>query len=104
VLDVSVVDNTVTVGPSDALQVTAMDGATPVWLESPPTQETELAVQVRAHGEPVPCKVVRADDEVVSVDVTPGLTGIAPGQTMVLYDGSRVVGSATISGTRRAAA
>jgi tRNA-specific 2-thiouridylase len=104
VLDVSVVDNTVTVGPADALQVTGMDGATPVWLETPPAQGVALAVQVRAHGEPVPCTVVRADAELVSVDVKPGLTGIAPGQTLVLYDGSRVVGSATISGTKRAAA
>lgn len=30
--------------------------------------------------------------------------GVAPGQAVVLYDGSRVVGSATIAATRRAGA
>ena len=38
------------------------------------------------------------------VDLLDPASGIAPGQAVVVYDGSRVVGSATISATRRAAA
>jgi tRNA U34 2-thiouridine synthase MnmA/TrmU len=30
------------------------------------------------------------------VDVAPGLFGVAPGQTLVLYDGDAVLGAATI--------
>ena len=40
----------------------------------------------------------------VSVDLLDPAEGIAPGQAVVVYDGSRVVGSATISATRRVAA
>ena len=35
----------------------------------------------------------------VSVTLDRQLTGVATGQTMVLYDGTRVVGSATVTGT-----
>jgi len=36
------------------------------------------------------------------VDLLDQASGIAPGQAVVVYDGSRVVGSATISSTRSA--
>lgn len=52
-------------------------------------------VQVRAHGEPVPARLVSVDDEVVAQLDEP-VRGAAPGQAMVLYDGDRVIGSATI--------
>ena len=39
----------------------------------------------------------------MTVDLLDPAEGIAPGQAVVVYDGSRVVGSATISATRRAA-
>ncbi|MCZ9346632.1 tRNA 2-thiouridine(34) synthase MnmA, partial [Streptomyces sp. TRM76130] len=35
---------------------------------------------------------------------TEPVRGVAPGQAIVLYDGSRVVGSATIASTTRATA
>jgi tRNA-specific 2-thiouridylase len=41
---------------------------------------------------------VRAEHLVVRLDVA--ITGVAPGQAVVLYAGSRVVGSATISTTQ----
>ncbi|WP_414696566.1 aminomethyltransferase beta-barrel domain-containing protein [Pengzhenrongella sp.] len=31
----------------------------------------------------------------------PGLSGVAPGQSVVLYDGTRVLGQATVSTTER---
>ena len=40
----------------------------------------------------------------MTVDLLDPAEGIAPGQAVVVYDGSRVVGSATISATRRATA
>jgi tRNA-specific 2-thiouridylase len=33
-------------------------------------------------------------------DVDEPIFGLAPGQAMVIYDGDRVVGSVTISGTK----
>ena len=74
-----------------------------VWLDAPPAPGSALHAQVRAHGTAVPCTVARADDAGLLVEVGGALTGVSAGQTVVLYDGDRVVGSATITATAAAA-
>ncbi len=104
VLDVSVVDNTLTVGPAEALAVARVEASEAVvWLAERPAPGDHLLAQVRAHGHAVPCTVLAADDQVASVDVGGRLTGVSPGQTLVLYRGDRVVGSGTITRTVRSA-
>jgi tRNA-specific 2-thiouridylase len=56
-------------------------------------------VQVRAHGEPMHARVETESGRLEILLDTPA-TGIAPGQAAVLYQGDRVLGSATISATR----
>ena len=102
VLDVSVVSNTVTVGPAEALQVNEIVGTAPVWLGSVPSPTDLLGVQIRAHGSAVPCQVHEHDDA-IEVSLHQPLSGVAAGQTLALYDGTRVVGAATVSASRRAA-
>ena len=64
-----------------------------------------VTVQLRAHGaEHRAVVAVRADGEQVEVELLEPAEGIAPGQAVVVYDGSRVVGSATISATARSEA
>jgi tRNA-specific 2-thiouridylase len=99
VLDISPVTNTVTVGSRDELAVGHIVGTRPFWAGRRPAGRWSGLVQVRAHGEPVPAEITSADDEVaIDLDVT--LTGVAPGQAAVLYDGTRVVGSSTIASAR----
>jgi tRNA-specific 2-thiouridylase len=43
---------------------------------------------------------VRVQNEHLEVRLDSEVTGVAPGQAVVLYAGSRVVGSATISATQ----
>jgi tRNA-specific 2-thiouridylase len=43
---------------------------------------------------------VRTYDDGLEVVLDTATTGVAPGQAVVLYDGSKVIGSATISATR----
>ena len=43
-----------------------------------------------------------ADDDRVVVRLDARTRGVAPGQSVVLYEGTRVVGSATITATSRA--
>ena len=65
----------------------------------------EGTVQLRAHGEEHRAVVTVVEGgEQVDVRLIDPAQGIAPGQAVVVYDGSRVVGSATIAATRRAAA
>ncbi|MBB1254364.1 tRNA 2-thiouridine(34) synthase MnmA [Streptomyces alkaliterrae] len=100
VLDISPVDNTVTVGPKEALDVVALTAIRPRWCGEPPTGPDSYTAQLRAHGEETPVTAEVVDGE-LRVEFAEPVRGVAPGQAVVLYQGTRVVGSATISTTRR---
>jgi tRNA-specific 2-thiouridylase len=98
VLDIEPVSGTVTVGPRAALAVTGLACIKPRWCGSVPT-ELHATVQLRAHGDEHRA-FVRVEGDQVTVELLDPASGIAPGQAAVVYDGSRVVGSATIASTR----
>jgi tRNA-uridine 2-sulfurtransferase len=104
VLDITPVTNTVTVGPAEELAVTGLTGGHVRWCGPSGEAEFECTAQLRAHGEPVPARAGydRAAGEVV-LRLAGSATGIAPGQTAVLYDGTRVIGSCIITATQRGA-
>ena len=105
VLDIEPVSGTVTVGPRDELTVDHLSGIRPRWCGSVPDRPLEGTVQLRAHGEEHRAVVTVVEGgERVDVRLLDPAQGIAPGQAVVVYDGSRVVGSATIAATRRAVA
>lgn len=99
VLDIEPVSGTVTVGPRERLAVHRLRGIRPRWCGSVP-RVLEGTVQLRAHGEELPATVTVDGDE-VEVALHAPAYGIAPGQAAVVYDGTRVVGSATIAATER---
>ncbi|WP_225794690.1 tRNA 2-thiouridine(34) synthase MnmA [Streptomyces aculeolatus] len=103
VLDISPVDNTVTVGPAASLDVEALTAISPRWCGTPPAGPGGYTAQLRAHGgeTAVTAEVVGGE---LRVAFAAPVRGVAPGQAVVLYDGTRVVGSATIASTRRAGA
>ena len=88
--------NVVTVGTADLLGVDAIEGDHALWCGPAPEGVVAAGAQVRAHGEEVPA-TAWAEDGVVQVRLTRRVRGVAPGQSVVLYDGTRVVGSATIA-------
>lgn len=101
---VSAVDaatNTVTIATEDLLGTDLVVGDHLRWCGPAPEGSVRLAVQLRAHGRALPATVVLTGDG-VEVRLDERERGIAPGQSVVLYDGDRVVGSATITGSRRA--
>ncbi|HYP44486.1 MAG TPA: tRNA 2-thiouridine(34) synthase MnmA [Propionibacteriaceae bacterium] len=100
VLDITPVTNTVTVGRHEELQVSQIAGHPATWTGDPVTGDWAGLVQVRAHSAPMPARVLAKADR-VQITLEAPATGIAPGQAAVLYDGDRVVGSATIAATRR---
>jgi tRNA-specific 2-thiouridylase len=107
VLDISPVTNTVTVGTAEELAVEGLDAGHVRWCG--PVGDAgvfDCLVQLRAHGEPIPARALydeTAGRVSLGFEGAP-VRGIAPGQTAVLYDGTRVIGSATITATRRPAA
>jgi tRNA-uridine 2-sulfurtransferase len=99
VLSITPTTNTITVGPRDALAVRSLSATRPTWTAQPLVTEWSGEVQVRAHGHPI-AAAVWVGHEGLEVVLDVATAGVAPGQAVVLYEGSRVVGSATISATQ----
>lgn len=106
VLDISPVERRVTVGPREALAVDELAGVDPKWCGTAPDGVVECLVQFRAHGTPTPA-TVEVEQSGESVNTTTikvrfhePQEGVAPGQAIALYDGTRVIGSATIDTTQ----
>jgi tRNA-uridine 2-sulfurtransferase len=101
VVDVDITANTVRVGPPELLDVDRIEGVRAIWAGPALSDEAvEVQAQVRAHGRPVPARARLADGRLV-VDLAEPVRGLAPGQAVVLYDGTRVMGSATVDRTHR---
>ncbi|WP_250447253.1 tRNA 2-thiouridine(34) synthase MnmA [Actinotalea sp. C106] len=117
VLDVQTSSNTVVVGAAELLTVRELEGDRAVWFDPAPEpgEWFGCSVQVRAHGTPVEARARRVpvpapgssagvDDgphQQVEVHLEDGLRGIAPGQSLVLFEGDRVIGQATVTASRR---
>lgn len=125
VLEVKPQTNEVIVGSRELLAVDEIRGLRITWaglpiqevsqfLDKEPvadarSQEFEITAQVRAHADPVLSLAHMEwveDDEAqeagklrleVVVRLKDGLRGVAPGQTLVMYQGTRVLGQATIN-------
>ena len=101
VLNISPVSRTVTVGPADRLAISELVGIRPRWCGHPAVGPIECLAQLRAHGDPLPAVAEQVGNE-LRVSLRDPARGVAPGQAVVLYDGTRVLGSATIDRTTAA--
>ena len=100
VVSVDAPSNRVVIGTADLLGVGVVEGQHLRWCGPAPVGEVRVGAQVRAHGAEVPATAqVDPTADAVRVVLDERLRGVAPGQSVVLYEGTRVVGSATISGT-----
>ena len=128
VLEIRPKENKVVVGPEALLAIDEIRGIKISWAGLPVAEATtalagpvtagetgplrsqtfECMAQVRAHGDPVPARAhleQTPDDEgglqeELVVTLQEPLRGVAPGQTVVLYQGTRVLGQATIDAAR----
>jgi len=111
VLEVRPKDNSVVVGPREALAVEEIAGAAFSWAGPAPYDAAtpfDVEVQVRAHADPVPavaCVSTNSTTGRTELVIRPAapIEGVAPGQTAVVYDGTRVIGQCTIDRTVSAA-
>jgi len=100
VVDVDVKKNQVLVGPPMLLDINVIEAINPRWSGPLPANGQRIHVQVRAHGEALPARV-ELTEAGIRVVLDDFLRGVAAGQAAVLYDDTRVIGSATISRSRR---
>jgi len=88
-------------GPPSMLDVSGLHAGRPTWTGRPITTTLrQCSAQVRAHAPAVPAaaKVDDQDGHLI-VQLHEPIRGVAPGQSVVLYDGDRVLGSAIIERT-----
>jgi tRNA-specific 2-thiouridylase len=87
VVDVDAATHTVTVGPPDALLCDSLVVRELTFTHRAPPPGAALHAQVRAHGVPIPARLL--DGRLEFRDPTPR---VAPGQVVALYDGDVLVG------------
>jgi tRNA-specific 2-thiouridylase len=101
VLEIRPKENVVVVGPEQALTISELSGSKFSWCGKAPKNVVDwldAEVQVRAHGESHPCKLRVIDNQMV-IRLNQPIRGVSPGQTAVVYLGTRVLGQTTIDKT-----
>jgi tRNA-uridine 2-sulfurtransferase len=94
----------VVLGPREALLGRGLIARGVHWMcEEPRIVGDRVWVQHRHRATPVPSEIVRIDGDEIELALDAPLSAITPGQSMVLYDGERVLGGGFIESGRRAA-
>lgn len=90
-------DNTVVLGPNEALFTTELDAGDFNWIayETPPA-ELHVKAKIRYRQQEQPATVTQNADGTVHISFDEPQRAIARGQAVVLYDGDTVVGGGTI--------
>ncbi len=90
--------NTVVVGPWRALLRSRCEVGELVFLDGLPEEQARLGLaQLRAHAQPARASWEPLGAELAGVRFESPQTGIAPGQSLVLYDGDRVLAGGEIA-------
>ncbi len=121
VLEIRPKENTVVAGPRDLLDIDRITGIRVSWAGAPVNEAASgewfrIDLQIRAHADPVPARARVEEDQHreagpqqaesqqgryrLVVELDDPLQGVAPGQTAVMYQGTRVLGQATIDTAR----
>ena len=101
VTGIDVAANRVLVGPEELLGIDVIEAEQARWCGPAPESALACGVQLRAHGEEVPAVAEPLPDGRIRITLARRTRGVAAGQAAVLFDGTRVVGSGTISATSR---
>jgi tRNA-specific 2-thiouridylase len=100
VVETDVKNKTVMVGLPTLLKVDVVTATNVIWCGPVPESPFECLAQVRAHGERIKAKAFHKDGN-LTVEFIDTLQGLAPGQTIALYENDRVIGSGTVLTTAR---
>ena len=97
VLDLVPASNAVVVGPRARLERRSITAADCRWTSGePPRPGDACLVQLRAHGAAHPATVISAGPGATQVICDPPVLQVAPGQSLVLYDGDAVLGGGVV--------
>jgi tRNA-specific 2-thiouridylase len=91
----------VVIGPREALLGRGVVAREVNWLVEPPALGSEVDVQIRHRNTPSRGVLVRVDAGEVEIALSTPASAITPGQSMVMYAGSMVLGGGVIEHARR---
>ncbi len=66
------------------------------WLVDAPTSARASSIQVRHRAAPARAEIVRLDGDEIELALDEPVAAITPGQSLVIYDGDRVLGGGLI--------
>ena len=102
VVDIRPDQRAVVIGPRTELLGRGVVARELNWLTEPPAVGAQLSVQVRHRAPAAAAEVVRMTPNEIELALDEPLAAITPGQSLVLYDGTRVLGGGIIEASRRA--
>jgi tRNA-specific 2-thiouridylase len=91
----------VVIGPRDELLGRGVVAREVNWLVDRPAAGAEVEVQIRHRARAAAGVLVRVEADEVEIALSDGVSAISPGQSLVVYDGSRVLGGGVIESGRR---
>jgi len=89
-------DRAVVIGPRNALLGRGVVASEMNWLVDALPVGSPVQVQVRHRGTPTPAEIVRIQGGEIELALEEPVAAITPGQSLVLYDGERVLGGGFI--------
>lgn len=96
VVDIRPSDRAVVLGTRDELLGRGVVAREINWLGAAPALGAEVRVQVRHRATASPAQIVRIERDEVELALDEPVSAITPGQSLVLYEGERVVGGGII--------
>jgi tRNA-specific 2-thiouridylase len=91
----------VVIGPRSELLGKGVIAREVNWLTGTPAVGSSLEIQIRHRARPARGTLLRADGDEVEIALEDAVSAITPGQSLVLYDGDRVLGGGVIERARR---
>jgi tRNA-specific 2-thiouridylase len=88
--------NIVVIGGREHLERRELRGSDPRWVHEPPARGARVQARLRYHGADVPARIVEVTSDALRLAFDTPVTAAAPGQAVVLYSGTEVLGGATI--------
>lgn len=103
VTSIRAADRAVVIGPREELFGRGVIARGINWLVNPsPSVGDRVGVRVRHRAPIVPSEIIRIDADEIELALDEPALSIAPGQSLVLYDGDRVLGGGFIESARTA--
>ncbi|MEO7086976.1 MAG: tRNA 2-thiouridine(34) synthase MnmA [Gemmatimonadaceae bacterium] len=101
VVDIRPKDRAVVIGPREELLGRGVVARSLNWLVDAPSVGTRVGIQVRHRATPAIAEIVRLDGGEIELALDEPVAAITPGQSLVMYDGERVLGGGLIERGRR---